>query len=398
MHEFGAGGADCFVRFLRVLDLGLVLARRVWQVLRTELLADQRARGVDRLRTQRRRVRAHVGDEAVLVQALRGAHRALRGVAQLARGFLLQRRRRERRVRPLGVGLLFDVGDRGRLAVQFFGDFARDLLAEQHEALGFRLQLAGVGVKVAAGGHPLVPEALQARGERRCITVLARKRRVDAPVLGGHKAHALAFAFDDEAHGDALHAAGREARAHLLPEQRRDRVAVEAVDDAARFLGLDEVHVDLPRVHQGLQDGGLGDFVEHEALGLALRLQFLQQVPRDRLPFTVFVCCQVQDAGILDHALQLLQVVLLVGRDHVERLEVVLDVDAEFGPLLLLEFGGHLAGVRRQIADVADAGLDPVVGAEELADRAGLRRRLDDHEGGALILLTCHEGGSGTPC
>jgi hypothetical protein len=63
----------------------------------------------------------------------------------------------------------------------------------------------------------------------------------------------------------------------------------------------------------------------------------------------------------------------------------VLDVDAELGPLLLLEVGGHLAGVARQVADVPDAGLDPVVRTEELADRARLRGRLDDDDRGALI-------------
>jgi hypothetical protein len=44
---------------------------------------------------------------------------------------------------------------------------------------------------------------------------------------------------------------------------------------------------------------------------------------------------------------QLLEVVALVRRDDVERLEVVLDVDAELGPLLLLELLGHLARVAR---------------------------------------------------
>ena len=42
---------------------------------------------------------------------------------------------------------------------------------------------------------------------------------------------------------------------------------------------IDEMHVDLPRRLQRLQDCGLGDLVEDEPLGLALRLQLFQQVP-----------------------------------------------------------------------------------------------------------------------
>jgi hypothetical protein len=121
-------------------------------------------------------------------------------------------------------------------------------------------------------------------------------------------------------------------------------------------------------------------------------------VPGDRLAFAVFVCRQVEDRGVLDQGLQLLQVVLLLRRDHVERLEVVLDVDAELRPFLLLQLRRHLAGVAGQVPDVPDAGLDAVVLAEELADRARLRGRLDDDDRSAGGLLAAgHAGGGGGP-
>jgi hypothetical protein len=59
----------------------------------------------DRLGGQRDRVGAHVGDQAdaaladvdAFIELLRDAHGALRRKTELARGFLLQRRGRERR-------------------------------------------------------------------------------------------------------------------------------------------------------------------------------------------------------------------------------------------------------------------------------------------------------------
>ena len=68
------------------LHLGLVGARRVGQVLGAVLGLRSAARAASSASLrQRRRVGAHVGDVAVLVEPLGGAHRALRGEAQLAR-------------------------------------------------------------------------------------------------------------------------------------------------------------------------------------------------------------------------------------------------------------------------------------------------------------------------
>ena len=404
VRERLAGGADRLVGLLRVCDVGRVAARLVRHVLAPELRFDQRARGGDGLRRQGRRVRAHVGDEAVLVEPLGGAHRALRGEAQLAGRLLLQRRGRERRLRPLGVGLLLDLDDLGLSASELLGQRPGDRLG-QHGDVAAVLQLAGVRVEVAAVGDALAADRLQVGGERPRL-LAALERRLQGPVVGGHEAHALALPLDDQPHRDRLHAAGRQLRLDLFPEQRGDRVAVETVDQAARLLGLDEVHVDLARRLQGLENGGLGDLVEHQSLGLALRLQLLEQVPRDRLPFAVFIGREVEGRRVLDHRPELLEVLLLLGGHHVERPELLLDVDAELGPLLSLELGGHLAGRARQVPDVADAGLDPVVRAQILADRARLGRRLDDHDGGALLLLAGHArwksvvllGGRGAAC
>ncbi len=71
------------------------------------------------------------------------------------------------------------------------------------------------------------------------------ERRDDVPVLGGAELDPLALALDDEARRDRLHAAGREALHHLPPEDGRDLVAVEPVEDPACLLRVDEPVVDL---------------------------------------------------------------------------------------------------------------------------------------------------------
>jgi hypothetical protein len=58
--------------------------------------------------------------------------------------------------------------------------------------------------------------------------------RVDGPVLFLDERLDFAFALDDQAQGDGLHAASGEAAAHLVPQQRRNLVADQTVEDTRR--------------------------------------------------------------------------------------------------------------------------------------------------------------------
>ena len=82
------------------------------------------------------------------------------------------------------------------------------------------------------------------------------------------------------------------------------------------------------------QDGGLGDLVEDHPADRDLRLERLEQVPGDRLALAVGVGGEVELVGVLEQALELGDLGLLVRADDVERLEVVVDVDAEPRPRL----------------------------------------------------------------
>ena len=91
------GRPDRFVRFLGVLDLGLVVAGLFGNVGRAEPVGDDLPGLGDALRADRQTVGPHIGDQAAgivdaLIQFLRRLHGPLGGEAQLARGLLLQGR------------------------------------------------------------------------------------------------------------------------------------------------------------------------------------------------------------------------------------------------------------------------------------------------------------------
>ena len=138
----------------------------------------------------------------VLVEALRNAHRALRGVVQAPAGLLLQRRRHKRRGRLARIRLVLDTSHGHGGALQRAGQLLRlGLLDDDHLVA---LQLTPI-VEVAARGHALAIEGTQARIEIR----RGFQRCREIPVLGGDECHALALALDDDAGSYRLHAASR---------------------------------------------------------------------------------------------------------------------------------------------------------------------------------------------
>jgi hypothetical protein len=64
---------------------------------------------------------------------------------------------------------------------------------------------------------------------------------VDGPVFLRHERRDLVFALADHAQRGALHAAGRQAAPHFLPQQRRQIEADQVVERAPRLLRIDQV-------------------------------------------------------------------------------------------------------------------------------------------------------------
>ena len=191
----------------------------------------------------------------------------------------------------------------------------------------------------------------------------------------------LPLPLDDDPDRHALDPARRETLLHLAPQDRGDLVPVEAVQDAARLLGLDQAKIELPGVGERLFDGMLGDLVEDHPMHRDLGLQRLGQVPGDRLPFAVLVGRQVELVDVGEHLLEHLHPFPSLLGHHVQGLEVVVDVDSEAGPVSHpLAFGGISAADRGQVANMAHRRLDRHLGSEESGDGSGLRRGLDDDE------------------
>ena len=251
------------------------------------------------------------------------------------------------------------------------------VLAQQQQRGVF--QFAGGRVEVACGGHAAILVAGKhgiegpPLGRGKCAQ--------QVPIRGGHECHALAFALDNQPHGNALHASSRESRTHLAPQQGRHLVAEKPIDDPARFLGSNQRVVDIARVFQGLADGLFRDFVKHQPVHGNVGLQQLAQMPANGLPFAVFVRRQIQLGGLLEQRFELANLLGFARRDDVNGAEAVVHVDAQVGPFFLLVLGRNLLGTLRQVAHMANAGLDHVVAAQEFADRAGLGRRFNNYQG-----------------
>ena len=134
------------------------------------------------------------------------------------------------------------------------------------------------------------------------------------------------------------------------------------------------------RIVERLLHGVFGDFVEDDAADRNPRLEDLRQVPADRLAFAIRVGRQQQLGRVLDGGLEVRHLLPLVARDDVVRREVLLDIDTESAPVLLLDLLRDVRGRLREIANVTVARLDPVLVPEEAAQRLGLRGRLDDNQ------------------
>jgi len=144
-------------------------------------------------------------------------------------------------------------------------------------------------------------------------------------------------------------------------------------------LRVDEATIELAGVLDGGANGSGRDLVEDHARHRDPGREHLDEVPRYRLAFAVLVCREIDLAGRADEAAELGDLIPFLARHDVEGLEVVVHVDAETSPRLGLEGRRHVRRRSREIAYVADRGLDDVVTTEIASYGLRLRWRLDDH-------------------
>jgi hypothetical protein len=239
-----------------------------------------------------------------------------------------------------------------------------------------RLELALRG-EVPALGDALAVHHDQIRGERIGLAFAWMRRcelGLDVPVVRGDERDPLALTLDHQTGGDRLHPASRQARHHhFLPQDRADLITVEAVEDAPGLLCVDQPKVQLTGVLRGGPDRVPGDLVEDHPVHRHLGLEDLPQMPGDRLALAVLVRREEELVGVLQQFLELGDLLFLVRVDDVQRFEIVIDVDAELGPLLALVLGRNLRGLPRKVTNMADTGLHDIVAAKVARDGLGLR-------------------------
>ncbi len=254
------GGPDRFVRFLRVLGGAAVNPRRVGQVTRSELAADQLASRGDRFGRDRHTVGSHIGDEPhcltgeldALVEPLRDLHRPVGRQPELAGRLLLQGRGRKGRERVAADLPAVDLGDRKARCSQ-------DRVCGRPR-LGLAVEIEALEALAVEVGQP----------RRKGLAGFCLELDFDGPVFAGLERLDFGFPLADQAQRDGLDAAGRAAAWKLAPQHRRQREADEVIERAAGEIGLDQLAVDLARASERIEHRVLGHLVKDHPLDVEM--------------------------------------------------------------------------------------------------------------------------------
>ena len=166
-----------------------------------------------------------------------------------------------REAQAVGRGLLELGGREGRLGPQGLLGLARPRRRRRAFPWIASTMASAAASPLSSGLSPLKRTSSPEKAPRPL-----RKSRLDAPVLLGEEGLDLLLAVADEPERHGLDAARREAVLDLLPEQGREVIADQAVEDAARLLGVDLGVVDLARRLDGVAYRLGRDLVEHDAL------------------------------------------------------------------------------------------------------------------------------------
>ena len=308
----------------------------------------------------RRRIGAHVGDQPrrlaaeldALVQPLRRVHGLGDGEAEPARCLLLQGRGGEGRRRRPAQRVARDRRHREPRRADAPGRILRE--GRRREAL--------------RPGRGPVETAKRGREDR---AVRRPELRPDRPVPARDEGLDLHLAFADQAQRHRLHPARRAAARQLAPEHRREAVADQVVERAARPPGLDQVHVERPRARQRRAHRVRRHLVERDpadrrAVEGVARFQPGQHLPGDRLALAVRVGRQHQGLGAPERP-----------GDRAERPGRPPAGLRDHGETVLRL---HRARTGRQVRDMPPGRERPVFRSQILRQRARLGRRFDhDH-------------------
>jgi len=175
----------------------------------------------------------------------------------------------------------------------------------------------------------LPTDGVQARLKRRGIR--HRHGRVNGPVLLGLKRLNFLLAFADDPQRDGLHAPGTQTTLDLLPQQRANFVAHQAIEEAARLLGRHFVLINATGLLQRFSDAFFGDFMQQNTVHVVWRgaVQFAGDMPGNRLSLPIWIRRQVDPLDLLGFSTQLLQELSLALNRHVFRRKIMSNINPE---------------------------------------------------------------------
>ncbi len=349
-------GTDGFVRFLRVLRLAGVDARRAGHIALAIALADDLARIGDAFGRHLHAIGTHIGDETdrlaadidAFIKLLRDLHGALGREAELARGFLLQGRGDEGRRRVALDRLALDAADREHCCA-LIASTARVASASLLERK--LVELLAVQMREMRAERAF----RRASNPHRCVQYSCGLERLD-----------LDLALADQPQRHRLHAPRRSRARQFAPQHGRQREADKIIERAARQIGVDQFFVDLRADARWLR------------------------APR----FLVTALNTTRSTGILPSAFFCLstsstcQEIASPSRSgSVARISLSAPFSASAMSLIRfcgagIDFPGHgevvvrlhRAVLGRQVADMAEAGQHLIAGAQILVDGLGLGR------------------------
>ena len=341
--------------------LGLIYMEGAVIILLAVALGDKAGGGGHGLVAEALGIGTHIGNEAQGAFALHihafiellGHHHGLPGGhVQLAGCLLLQGGGgKGRRSRPLFLRF-FHIGDGKGLA----GNVIDHRLGH---LFGFQLPLLFLTVIMGHKGAGVADPV---------------QRHVQRPVLPGLEGTDLLLPVHHHPGGHALHPSGGQAPADLFPKQGGQLIAHDPVQNPSRLLGIHQIVINIPGIADGILHHLLGDLVEGDPVGLAVRqVQQLLQVPGNGLSLPVRVRCQIDRIRLFGGGLQFLNEGLFAPNRQIFRGEIMLQI--------------HAHSAFRQIPQMAHAGFHHIIGPQVFADGFCFGRRLNDHQ----IVGFCHE-------
>ena len=334
--------------------LGLELMMSAVIILASVPAADKIRSGIHGFLGKPQRIGTHIGDQAcgalsgdlhAFIELLGHHHGLLGGEAQLPGGLLLQSRSSKGRGGGTLLLRLLHVGD---------GEFLPGNVPDDTIGLLFVFQLPLFGAAVVMG-HKGAGLAHPVQGH------------VQRPVLLGLEGTDLVLPIHHHPGSHGLDTTGGQPPAYLLPQQRRQLIANDSVQNAAGLLGVHQIIVNVPGMLDRILHYLLRNFVKRDPLSLPVRqIQKLLQMPGNGLSLPVRVGRQVHGVRLGGVRLQLLDESFLAPDGDILGGEIVLQVYAHFA--------------LGQIPQVSHTGLDGISGTQIPSDGLCFRGGLHDHK------------------